>query len=60
MNGFKLCGKGYNNIGDLILELEKNGKGIEYYRNGNTKFIGEYLNDKKWNGKGFDQKGMLE
>ena len=30
----------------------KNGKGREYYDNGVLKFDGEYLNDKKWNGKG--------
>ena len=43
--------------------MEKNGKYIEYYICGVkkfTKFIGEYLNNKKWNGKGFDENGTLE
>ena len=33
---------------------KRNGKGKEYYNNGNLKFEGEYLNDKIWNGKGYD------
>ena len=31
------------------MEKEKN-----YYKNGNIKFEGEYLNNKKQNGKGYD------
>ena len=36
------------------LDGEKNGKGAEYYDNGNILFEGEYLNNKKWNGIGYD------
>ena len=35
---------------------KRNGKGKEYYWDGKILFEGEYLNDKKWNGKGFDHK----
>ena len=31
--------------------MEKNGKGKEYYLNGQLIFEGEYLNGKRWNGK---------
>ena len=31
-----------------------NGKGKQYDSNGNLIFEGEYKNDKKWNGKGYD------
>ena len=40
------------------LNGKRNGKGIEYYKNGNIKFEGEYLNGKKWNGKGYDPKNI--
>ena len=38
---------------------KRNGKGKEnnYYHN--LIFEGEYLNDKKWTGKGYDQKGNI-
>ena len=39
---------------------KKNGNGKEYFRNGNLKFEGEYLNGNKWNGKGFDKNGNVE
>ena len=57
-------GKEYNKKGKLIYEGiylndEKNGKGKEYYNNGKIKFEGEYKNGKKWNGKGYDNKGSL-
>ena len=38
---------------------EKNGKGCEYYENGKIKFEGEYLHDKRWNGKGYDPNGNI-
>ena len=41
------------------LNGEKNGKGKEYYKNGILMFDGEYLNEKKWNGRGFDNKNNL-
>ena len=66
LNG-KRSGKGkeYFNTGfsyDLIFEGEysngeKNGKGKDYYDFGQLKFIGEYLNGKEWNGKGYDING---
>ena len=41
------------------LNGERNGKGEEYYENGNSQFEGEYLNGKKWNGEGYDKYGNL-
>ena len=40
---------------------EKNGKGKEYYDyvNNKLRFDGEYLNGKKWNGKLFDEHGII-
>ena len=46
----------------MISEFEiknGNGKGKEYYNNGKLMFDGEYLNEKKWNGRGFDNKNNL-
>ena len=37
----------------------RNGKGKEYYYNSKLKFEGEYLNGKKWNGKGYNYKGNM-
>ena len=47
LNGKKWNGKGYNIKGELNYEI-KNGKGIikEYYKNGNTYFVCEYINGK--------------
>ena len=33
---------------------KKNGKGREFFDNGSLKYEGEYLNGKKWNGKGYN------
>ena len=40
---------------------KKNGKGKEFFNNGNNKlmFEGYYLNNKKWNGKGYDINGNI-
>ena len=35
----------------------KKGEGKEYYSNGKLYFEGEYLYDKRWNGKGYDING---
>ena len=35
------------------LNGERNGKGKEYYNNGNLLFEGEYLNNKRFNGNGY-------
>ena len=44
--------KGYNKNGEIEYEI-KDGKGyIKEYDYGELKFEGEYLNGKKWNGKG--------
>ena len=43
-----------------LLNGEKNGKGVKYYTNHKLKFEGEYLNGKKWNGKGYNIDGNLE
>ena len=42
------------------LNGKRNGKGKEYYNNGNLKFEGEYLNGKIWNGKGYNIDGKME
>jgi len=39
---------------------EKNGKGKEYYDDGKLKFEGEFLNGKRWNGKGYNKEGSKE
>ena len=61
-------GKEYDRYGKLIYEGEykdgkKQGKGKKYYHNEKDdyinnyiKFEGEFLNGKKWNGKGYDKK----
>ena len=55
-------GKEYNSKGELkyigyYLYGKKNGKGREYYnyKFNKIKFEGEYLNDKRWTGKGYDK-----
>ena len=58
-------GKEYNYQGYLLFEGEylngkRNGKGKEYYWNsGKLEFEGGYLNDNKWNGKGYDFFGNI-
>ena len=42
------------------LNGKRNGKGKEYYINGKLRFIGEYLNGKIWNGKGFSRQCKIE
>ena len=42
------------------LNGERNGKGKEYYDNGDLKFEGEYLNEKIWNGKIYNPQGVVE
>ena len=39
-----------------FLKGKRNGKGKEYDDDDNLEFSGEYLNGKKWNGKGYDKK----
>ena len=38
---------------------EINGKVKEYYYDGKLIFEGEYLNGKKWNGKGYNDKNQI-
>ena len=38
---------------------KKNGKAIEYFKGGKTRFEGEYLNNRKWNGKGYNANGEV-
>ena len=65
LNGVR-NGKGKEYIDDkLIFEGEysngvRNGSGKEYYFNGKLIFEGEYLNGKKWNRKGYNNKGDLK
>ena len=42
-----------------FLNGKRNGKGKEYYFNKKLFFEGEYSNDKKWNGKGYDENGNI-
>ena len=59
-------GKEYNiHNGKLIyeggyLKGERNGKGKEYDQYGKLEFEGEYLNGKRWNGKGYNKEGKKE
>ena len=39
--------------------MKRNGKGKEYYDDGELKFEGEYKNGQKWNGKGYNHKGEI-
>ena len=39
---------------------KRNGKGKEFYSNKKIKFEGEYLDGKRWKGKGYDPNGNLE
>ena len=47
----------------IIFEIEfvcnQKRKWKEYYINDKLKFKGEYLFDKKWNGKEYDEKGNI-
>ena len=56
--------KEYNENDQLIFEGnyingEKNGKGTMYDRDRDIIFSGEFLNDKKWNGKGYNKKKII-
>ena len=46
-------------VGDY-LDGKRSGKGEEYNYNGNLIFEGEYLNGKRWNGKGYNNQGIIE
>ena len=50
----------YKKICKRFIKGERNGKGKEYYSNGKLKFEAEYLNGKRWNGKGYNNEGHLE
>ena len=47
LNNYKFFSRRY-------IEFEADGKGKEYNDDGELKFEGEYLNGKRWNGKGFN------
>ena len=38
---------------------KRNGEGKEYYKNGNLKFVGEYINGKRIYGREYNNKGNL-
>ena len=42
------------------LNSKRNGKGKNFFKNGNIYFEGEYLNGKRWNGKIYNYKGNEE
>ena len=52
--GIELWGNCIKRYEGKYINGKRNGKGKEYYFNGELKFEGEYLNDLKWNGKGYD------
>ena len=60
VNNNNINGKEYDKYkGNLIFEGEylngkRNGKGKEYFYNGQIRFEGDYKNDLRWNGKGYD------
>ena len=56
----KIKGKGYDLKGNIILEIENDGKEKEYYDNGHLKFEGEYVNGRRWNGKFYNYEGKEE
>ena len=60
LNGKKIKGKGYDLKGNIILEIENDGKEKEYYDNGHLKFEGEYVNGRRWNGKFYNYEGKEE
>ena len=41
------------------MEWDSKIKGKEYYLNSKLEFEGEYLFNKKWNGKGYDKNGNI-
>ena len=41
------------------MNINESGKGQEFYKNGRKQFEGEYLNGKRWKGKGYDIQGKL-
>ena len=55
-------GKEYNVYGYLIFEgeyLYDFRLKVKLFKNGKFEYESEYLNNKKWNGKGFDENGNI-
>jgi len=42
------------------LEGIRNGKGKEYYINGEIEFNGKYLYEIRWSGKGYNKNSILD
>ena len=61
LNGKRQNGVMYDHNGNIILAINKNSFGIEYFRDAfainKIKFMGQYLNGKRWNGIGYDKFG---
>ncbi len=57
MNGKRVNGKGSNKNGKVILKIERNGKGKEFFYNGKLKFEEDHFYGRKFNGKGYDLEG---
>ena len=57
LNGICIEGKGFDDEDNMILEINKDGKGQEYYNNGKKQFEGEYRNGFRWDGKGYNYQG---
>ena len=43
----------------MILEINRNGEGKEFYKNGKLQFEGKYVNGKRWKGKEYNIIGNL-
>jgi antitoxin component YwqK of YwqJK toxin-antitoxin module len=60
LNGNIIEGKGYDDLNNMTLLIEKDGKGKEYFLSGKIQFEWEYINGKKWNRKGYNKEGNEE
>ena len=60
LNGNIIEGKGYDDLNNMTLLIEKDGKGKEYFLSGKIQFKWKYINGKKWNRKGYNKEGNEE
>jgi antitoxin component YwqK of YwqJK toxin-antitoxin module len=60
LNGKIIGKKVYDKENNMLMRIEENGEGEEYYKNGKLLFKGEYFNLKKWSGVGYNITGNKE